>query len=197
MPDAEHQNPYQHMKWNEVIATLSAELLKAKFRAEGKAVQLQSIFKAEKQKLIQPQRDYTEAAASYNSTAVYLETLLRTGKNPTRKPPDLDETRTLFNKFEDEFEKLTDSAVPGHKSIYASTVAPIGDIVKVFDSIFKALEWFKNRHDDQRKQAADMLRSTQWRQWDHAGDPEPKPAKDGSGGEDKNKETKKDNGSDK
>jgi hypothetical protein len=178
MPHNKLPEPYDKMSWAQLVATLAQELTQEKFRAEGDAIQLQAIFKQSPNKLIKAQSAYTAAAASSNGVSTYLQVILRSGSTPSGPPPDLDETRTLFQAFEEESEGLKK---PMEIRRITGSVPILGDIVKVFDTIFKAIEWFKERHDKQRAEVADLLASCMWRQWDHASDPAatPKPKSDG------------------
>ncbi len=160
------------MSWGELVARLADELTEAKFKAEGDASQLQQLFGQSPEALIKAQADYTAAAASNNGVSAYLQVLLRSGKTPQAQTPNLDQSRALFATFEDDVVQLRDRAsdARGFASSDTGLIPSLLDITKVFDVILKAIEWFKERHDKQREEVAQLLQSTMWRQWANAGD---------------------------
>ncbi len=182
MPQANLPAPYDKLSWNELVARLAQELTQEKFKAEGDASQLQDLFKNSPNSLITARADYTAAAAANNGVSAYLQVLLRSGKTPQGPTPDLDEARQFFRTFEDDAARLRLSApqIEAFAAQPGDIFPSIGDIAQVFDVILKAIEWFKNRHDQQRDQIADLLERNLWREWAQASDPaEPPPVPPG------------------
>lgn len=155
--------PYKGLNWQEVLACFSQELYASKFRAEGDVLRLIHLFADRPAEVNSAEKLYTDAAAAYDSTSVYLQGLLRLGKDPDpgKSTVTLTEARDRFSSFQAEVDRLT----IGQFRITNVPVPGIADIASVFDVIFRAFTWFKERKDKQRNALADLLVTCMWRQW--------------------------------
>lgn len=173
-----HPSPpagWDKKNFTQSIAELAQELTEAKSIAEGRATYVQQLFKKTPEKLGTISGKYDEAAGKYNGVCAYIEIILSGNQRPG-SPPKLDEARTAYKAFVDEATVLTGQLHHGNE--FALTAAlPIGDIFKGIDTILKAIEWFKERHEKEKLRIVEALKRTEWNIWSKAGSPEP-PKKD-------------------
>ncbi|MDQ2840173.1 MAG: hypothetical protein M3Y72_03865 [Acidobacteriota bacterium] len=162
--------------FTEGVAELAQELTEAKSIAEGRAAYLQQVFKKTPEKLGTVSGKYDEAAGKYNGVCAYLEVILSGNQRPT-SVPKLDDARTAYKAFIDEATMLSGQLHHGNEFTLAAAL-PIGDIFKGVDTVLKAIEWFKERHEKEKLRVVEALKRTEWNKWTQAGSPEP-PKKEG------------------
>ena len=179
--------------WEEVAAKATADLTDASDTAEDLASRVKDLYKDDAKSTDAVRAAYDQVRGAVNHTALQIRVLLVLGKKAPDTPVDLTSIEELQKAFEDKALKVIKKKTDGKEliSTWAGVIPSLGDIAKVFDSIMKAIEWFKARKDTERHDLADIIEKYEVRTWSEAGTPRKDkaktptktPAKKSSGGD--------------
>jgi hypothetical protein len=154
--------------FDSVLATFAGELKTASDRAEGFAKQIQDYYPKDSPATIKAREAYIDAQSLTNGLSLRVQGVL-IGSHAPKNPIDSSAAVTALNAFKVEYHKLFDH----YPHFWVAVVPSLSDIGKIIDSIMGIIKYFLDRKDKQRQQMADLLATTELREWGLVGTARP------------------------